>query len=564
MTFLKNIKIKFLSTVIAGMLVIAAVGAIATSVVSIQGIGNVGETWSEFEHGAAAKSDVLNNLRSAMGFGGVVHQFKNYLLRRDRPRIVKVQSKFREAQVALTTYQSLGVNDKEKAALVTIGEVLTQYDNALAKAEAMVRDEKGAAEIDGSVKISDGPAVVALETLTAELTTARKLSASNVYGSVNSVTSMVTIGSSVVGVTLITAIVMLVSFMLFKIVRPLSSLGGVMEELASNNNEVDVPVTDRKDEIGDMARTVQVFKENGIDRKRLEEQGETARKAADERAQKVDGLLKGFDADINVTLDAVTKASGTLNDTANVMTGAAEEGSTRTATVATASEDVTSNVQTVAAATEELDASIREIAQQITQSQEIASKAMQESQGAAESMNGLAERARKVSEVVELISNIAEQTNLLALNATIEAARAGDAGKGFAVVAAEVKELATQTGSATEQISQQITELQSASDDATGVIGSVSEIISTMNDISMTIASAMEEQSASTGEIASNVQKAADGTSQVASNITGVTETAAQTGTAANQVQEAAGDLSQQATGLKKRVEDFLSQIKAA
>jgi len=160
--FLNSLRIKTLGTIMAGALLVVAVGVVAVSLTTYKHVGHLGETWEEFEQGAASKTDILNNLRSAMGYGGVVHQFKNYVLRKDRPRIVKVQTKLRDVQVALTAYQSRGVSEVEKGALKTIARIMTEYAEALTMVERMASQGASSAEIDGAIKISDAPALKAL------------------------------------------------------------------------------------------------------------------------------------------------------------------------------------------------------------------------------------------------------------------------------------------------------------------------------------------------------------------------------------------------------------------
>ncbi|MBM3566242.1 MAG: methyl-accepting chemotaxis protein [Alphaproteobacteria bacterium] len=284
--------------------------------------------------------------------------------------------------------------------------------------------------------------------------------------------------------------------------------------------------------------------------------------AIEKRVRDFGKVTQAFEASVKSVISTVASAATELQSTAEAMEGIANTTSQRATAVVAASDEASTNVQTVASATEELSSSISEISRQVTQASKIASSAVQTAHGANERIQSLATAAQKIGEVVQIITDIAEQTNLLALNATIEAARAGDAGKGFAVVAAEVKNLANQTGKATEEISNQIGGIQGATQQAVTSIGEIGKVIGEINEISSTIAAAVEEQGAATKEIARNVEQASAGTSDVASNVTEVTKAAGETGQAAAQVLEAATELSKQSEGLGHEIDKFLVELK--
>jgi methyl-accepting chemotaxis protein len=348
------------------------------------------------------------------------------------------------------------------------------------------------------------------------------------------------------------------------IVPPLQSMTNVMGKLAGGELTIDIPATQRRDEVGHIAKAVLVFKENMIKARDAAKREAEEQKAREVRAQKIDGLTRDFDSDVSLVVKTVASATTEMQATASSMTATAEETSRQATAVAAAAEQASTNVQTVASASEELSSSITEISRQVSESARIAAQAVQEADHTNTTVQGLADAAQKIGDVVKLINDIAGQTNLLALNATIEAARAGDAGKGFAVVASEVKSLANQTAKATEDIATQINAIQSATQNAVGAIQGIGKTIGAISQIATTIASAVEEQGAATQEIARNVQQAASGTTEVTSNISGVNQAAAETGTAATQVLASASELSQQSETLRGQVEKFLAAVKAA
>ena len=357
---------------------------------------------------------------------------------------------------------------------------------------------------------------------------------------------------------------MLIFFIVRQITVPLGEMRTAMATLADNDTSVEIPALDRGDEIGEMAKAVQIFKDNAIEAERIEAEQAKEREAKEKRAKQIEQASQEFDATVTSVLKTVASAATEMEATSQTMSATAEQTAQQSNAVASASEQATSNVQTAALAAEELSSSINEITQQVSQSAKIAQKAVEETERTNQTVESLAQAAQKIGEVVELITDIASQTNLLALNATIEAARAGDAGKGFAVVASEVKSLATQTAKATEDIGAQITTIQTVTQDAVGAISGISKTIQEINEIATSIASAVEQQGAATQEIARNVQEAATGTQEVSNNIAGVTAAAAETGTAAEQMKGASASLSQEAEKLGQEVEKFLAEIKAA
>ncbi len=349
------------------------------------------------------------------------------------------------------------------------------------------------------------------------------------------------------------------------IARPLVGATTSMTRLAEGDKSIEVHNTELKSEIGDLSRALEVFKRNALEMDRLAaEQEELKKRAEAERRQSMRDMADKFEATVSSVVNAVTSAATELQATAQSLSATAEGASQQSNAVAGAAEEMTQNVQTVAAATEELSASIREIGNQVTESSRIVGDAVNQAGDTNAKVKMLAEAAQKIGAVVTLINEIAGQTNLLALNATIEAARAGEAGKGFAVVASEVKNLATQTAKATEEISGQIRAIQDATASSAQAIDGITQTINRVSEISTAIASAVEEQGAATQEISRNVQEASAGSAEVSTNITGVTQASQQTSAGSGEVLSAAAELARNGERLRHEVDAFLQMVRAA
>lgn len=348
------------------------------------------------------------------------------------------------------------------------------------------------------------------------------------------------------------------------ILNPLKAILSAMDQTAKGNLDSVIPGKGQKDEIGDLAAVLQVFQDAGKEKLRLQEAQKQAELAAEQQKKAaMIALADGFESQVGGVVNAVSAAATQVQGSAAAMSATAEETTRQATAVAAASEQASTNVQTVAAGAEELSSSIQEIARQVAESSAIADQAVRDVRRTGETVEALSQAAQKIGDVVKLISDIASQTNLLALNATIEAARAGEAGKGFAVVASEVKNLASQTAKATDEIGGQISEIQTATGASVEAMKGIGETIAKMNQIAAGIAQAVEEQGAATNEIARNVQQAAAGTGEVSSNITGVTSAAGDTGKAANELKAAADGLGTQSQQLRQAVAEFLGRVRA-
>jgi methyl-accepting chemotaxis protein len=356
----------------------------------------------------------------------------------------------------------------------------------------------------------------------------------------------------------------LIAFVMIRITSPLSRLNAAIGALAKGDLQVEVAGSGRRDEIGEIAGSVLEFRDQLREAARMRAEQAAAEAADRERLARRNAISEQFVAMMGEMAGSFGASSKEVAEAATNLSATAEETARQAQTVASAAEEASGNVQTVATAAEELSTSIREIAGRIGQSAEMSDQAYGEASVSNERIRTLADAGAAIGEVVGLIKGIADQTNLLALNATIEAARAGEAGRGFAVVAAEVKQLASQTGKATEDISRKVIEIQQATDTTVGSIGEIVRRIAGVKETVTTIAAAVEEQGAATAEIASNCLRAAEGANMVTSNITGVGQAAEMTGAASTQLMTLSGGLSQQATDLQEAVSRFVTDLKAA
>jgi methyl-accepting chemotaxis protein len=372
--------------------------------------------------------------------------------------------------------------------------------------------------------------------------------------------------SFALAVVMMLSLVGSVIFTFVGVSRPLTRLSGALGKMAAGELNIEIPGAARGDEVGDVAKTVVVIRENAEQKAHDEAEAKANqdKHVTEQRKTDMVRLADTFETAVGEIVETVSLAATELEASAGTLTANAGRAQELTTMVAAASEEASTNVQSVASATEQLSSSVNEISRQVQDSARMANEAVGQARATNDRVSELSKAASRIGDVIELINTIAGQTNLLALNATIEAARAGEAGRGFAVVASEVKALAEQTAKATGEIGQQISGIQAATQDSVNAIREISGTIERLSEISSTIAAAVEEQGAATKEISRNVQQAAQGTQRVSANITDVRRGASETGSASTQVLSAAQSLSGDSNRLKLEVGKFLNSVRAA
>lgn len=511
------------------------------------------------------KISLVKELRSALGYGGLVHNFKNYILRQTPTRLENTRKDIAEARSAIAAFRALNVSARETAALATIADIVTAYESGLRAAESLVKEGRAPEEIHTQVRVDDEAALEALtelkEVIEQEIANTDETMSESLLAAATT-TQRISMGLVLIDI----GFAGLVYFLLFRlIIRPVDEVNAAMTALSKGDNTVDLSRFHYANEVGDMARAVEVFRQTAIRRQELEsEQKEQKRRSEEEKHRIMAQLADRFEATIGRIAETLADASSDLTETAHAITKVSSETSDRASSVASTSQQSSANLQTVAAATEQMATSLSDINQEMLKAAKASAKAVESSAATSSQIEGLADTADRIGEVVALISDIAGQTNLLALNATIESARAGEAGKGFAVVASEVKALANQTASATERINQQIEEIQTATKQAVISMADINSVVKQLDQSSTAIARAMDQQGQTTQEISRSIQEVASGTRDVTDNIERMSDVAKASDHASAQLNLAADALSLQSERLKTEIRKFISQIRAA
>ena len=501
-------------------------GREALSIFGMTPIMRDGKTLANVDVGAAFGKEFVDRAKQRFGIDLAVHSF-------DGKEFKRLSSTFGDAVVA------------------TPEELKSVFSGAALQRDATLGGRPAALYV-GQIKNYAGQPVAVLEVIkdTSEYEAAAASSQRNL----------------ILGTMAILAGAVLLAFLLGRgLSRPLTAITAVMNRLSGGDTEVTIPGGERKDELGTMAVAVDVFRRSMLEAGTMRAAQEAAKQQAEEEKKALQRQMADrFEADVKSVVSAVARATKDMQRVAGEITASVNGTSERATAAAAASEEASASVNTVAAATEELASSVAEIGRQVTHSSSVADDAVVKAGQTTEMVGSLTAAGEKIGDVLRLIGAIASQTNLLALNATIEAARAGDAGRGFAVVASEVKELASQTAKATEEIAGQVTAIQSATGNCVIAIGGISDTIREISGIATTIAAAVEEQDSATREIARSVQQAAAGTSEVSHNVAGASQAADQSRILANNVLVASGELNQHATALFESVDSFLAGLRNA
>ncbi|CAK0746075.1 methyl-accepting chemotaxis protein [uncultured Gammaproteobacteria bacterium] len=558
-----NAKINRLGVIITVMVVAMLTGGLAGGIWGGAKIAEISGIWKEFDTGSATQRSILNDIRDELGFAGLGQHLRHMLIggTPDASRTA-AQASLRRVRSLVTAYRGAGVadTDSERKALDRIIATITLYEHGFDQ----ITGNRAATtdQVAKALAIDDRPAVEALESLHQSLKAEYAEAARRLGGAISAM------AASLIGILTFNSVMLAVLAVFFswftsaRLARPLNALREAMARLVRGDHGIDVPLLDKHDEIGDMARAVQVFKENAQRLDQMMGESRRAEHAAAATSQEMRSLADHFEGDVERFVADVTTAVRELQTLSGSMADTAENSASRTAEVSHASTQATGNAATVASAAEELTASIGEIARQVSQSASMAQEAVGEASRAGQVMTDLAQASAKIGEIVQMIDGISGNINLLALNATIESARAGPAGKGFAVVANEVKNLSGATAKATGEIADQIESIKSVSAEAVAMIGRISDIIKQINTFSVGISAAVAEQESTTGEITRSIEQVAGETRIVSSRLDEVRQFSVETGSAARRIESASSRLGAETALMSLKVSDFVARVR--
>lgn len=520
------------------------------------------------ENTTQSRLELISRLYESLGFGNMIHHFKNYVIRADEPRIQRILESAGQAKDTIVRYRQLELSDVETDALAGVEGVVDAYIANVETAHALFAEGKNPEEVDSLVKINDGPAIEGMNQLGAEARRILSESETQVASDLGTASNLITTTLIAVPIMCIALLSLVIWTTRKQMIEPISYLEGQVTALSNGDLDIDVSNLKGETELGALAKAVDVFRENLIEMAKLteREKEETAARAArtqerEARMHETEESTKKFRNEVTDFLSQLSSAVSQLGSTADSMTTSANQTRGLVESAESSSQVTNSSVQSVATSAEELMSSVQEIARQVETTRDVTRRAVTNATNANNIIGSLAGEAEEIGSVVSLITEIAEQTNLLALNATIEAARAGDTGKGFAVVANEVKSLANQTSTAIEQIRSRVDQVQESMRSSVDAIDAISNDINDIEEVTSAVSSAIEEQSAATQEITRSISAASTSMSTVAESVSGVSAAVVEVDAAAGNVKTASSDLSNVSGSLNNRIELFLKDV---
>ena len=457
---MRNMKLTTLGVILSAVLVVCVIGVIAASINSVNSLTRLNDAWNQYETGAAIKADQVAKLNASLGYGGMIHQFKNYILRRDEARIAQVVRMINDSNFVISEYKSLDLNAEETKALDIIAQTVNKYESSLEMAVRMVNEGASSDEIDGRVKIDDGPALRALSVLRSEIDMALASSAEFMHETSDEAITLAEVLASVIGILMVSSVICLIWFFQRRLIGPVKRMTDCMTELAKNKFDVEIPNIDHRDETGDMARAVQVFRANGIH------------------------LQQALES-IMVTASEITNASREISMGSADLSGRTEQQAANLEETAASMERLAELAGTNASKSEEATNFAETARKRATLGGEVVGKAIA-------AMEDIKSTSHQISEIIGVIDEFAFQTNLLALNAAVEAARAGDAGKGFAVVASEVGKLALRSSDSAKEIKTLIAGSVNGVNTGSELVGETGEALSAIVESVDEVASVIE------------------------------------------------------------------------